>query len=341
MEYRAPAPENSAPLSAGQIAEMIGGSVEGNPDVLISGVQSLEGATSDHAVYLSPGAPKAVLQSFRNCQAGLVFAHSNDDLQADFQADPSQQSNAEAAGSHTNSAIAACIRVPQPALAAALLSQHFYLAQPRLTGIHQHAEVDDRARVGEGVTLHRGVVLGPDVRIGDGCLLHPGVVIYAGVRLGAGCVIHANAVIGSDGFGYEWSGQGHEKVPQMGGVEIGRGVEIGACTTIDRGTFGATRIGDGCIIDNQVQIGHNCQIGRFVVLCAQVGLSGSTEVGDGAILGGRAASVGHLRIGAGVRMAGAAVATKDVPDGMTVGGYPAWDIRMEQRMQARIRRMAR
>ncbi|NQU49878.1 MAG: UDP-3-O-(3-hydroxymyristoyl)glucosamine N-acyltransferase [Planctomycetes bacterium] len=319
MEYRAPAPENSAPLSVGQIAEMVGGSVEGNAEVLISGVQSMEGATADDAVYLSPGAPKAVLHSYQNCRAGLVFAHAGADLKT----------------------AVCCIRVPQPALAAALLSQHFHLAQPRLTGIHKHAEVDDRARVGAGVTLHRGVVLGPDVVIGDGCVLHPGVVIYPGVSLGAGCVVHANAVIGSDGFGYEWSGQGHEKVPQIGAVEIGRGVEIGACTTIDRGTFGATRIGDGCIIDNQVQIGHNCQIGRFVVLCAQVGLSGSTEVGDGAILGGRAASVGHLRIGAGVRMAGAAVATKDVPDGMTVGGYPAWDIRLEQRMQARIRRMAR
>ncbi len=319
MEYRAPAPENAAPLTAAQIAEMLGGQVEGNADVTISAVQSLTDADATDAVYVAPRAPREIMAALADCRAGLVFA---------------------AEGTEVDLA-ATIVRLPQPALAAALLSQHFYLAQPRLVGIHEHAEVHESARIGDGVTLHRGVVVGPEAEIGDGCVLHPGVVVYPGVKLGAGCTVHANSVIGSDGFGYEWSGQGHEKVPQLGGVVIGRGVEIGSCTTIDRGTFGATVIGDGCIVDNQVQIGHNCKLGRFVVLCAQVGLSGSTEVGDGAILGGRAATVGHLRIGAGVRMAGAAVATKDIEDGATVGGYPAWDIRLEQRMQARIRRMAK
>ena len=318
MEYRAPVPGNAAPLPAGQIAEMVGGSVEGSADVSIQGVQSLADANSQEAVYLSPSAPAAEHEALASSKAGLVFAPAGVEVSTP-----------------------ACIRVLQPALAAALLSRHFYLAQPRLIGIHDHADVDPHARVGEGVTLHRGVVIGPESVVGDACVLHPGVVIYPGVNLGAGATIHANTVIGSDGFGYEWSGSSHEKVPQLGGVEIGTGVEIGSCTTVDGGTFGPTRIGDGCIIDNQVQIGHNCQVGRFVVLCAQVGLSGSTEVGDGAILGGRAASIGHLRIGAGARMAGASVATKDIPDGMTVGGYPAWDINMEKRMQAHIRRLAR
>ncbi len=319
MEYRAPAPENASPLSAAQVAEMSGGKLEGDAAVTVTGVASLADAGSQHAVYLAPRASREVLAAFGDCQAALVFAAKGMEIEGDY----------------------AVVRVAQPALAAALLSQHFYLAQPRLIGVHEHAEVHPTARIGNGVTLHRGVVVGPECEIGDGCVLHPGVVVYAGVKIGAGTTVHANSVIGSDGFGYEWSGQGHEKVPQVGGVEIGRGVEIGSCTTIDRGTFGATVIGDGCIIDNQVQIGHNCKLGRFVVLCAQVGLSGSTEVGDGAILGGRAATVGHLRIGAGVRMAGAAVATKDIEAGATVGGYPAWDIRMEQRMQARIRRLAK
>lgn len=336
MEYRAPAPENASPLTAAKIAEMIGGQVEGNADVLISGVQSLLDAGPEDAIYLAPRATAEVLAAFGDCQAGLVFAAPGFEI-------GSAGSGATAASARTQSVDGAyaVIRAAQPALAAALLSQHFYLAQPRLIGVHEHAEVHETARVGKGVTLHRGVVVGPEAEIGDGCVLHPGVVVYAGVKIGAGCTVHANSVIGSDGFGYEWSGQGHEKVPQLGGVVIGRGVEIGSCTTIDRGTFGATVIGDGCIIDNQVQIGHNCKLGRFVVLCAQVGLSGSTEIGDGAILGGRAATTGHLRIGAGARMAGAAVATKDIEAGKTVGGYPAWDIRMEQRMQARIRRLAK
>jgi UDP-3-O-[3-hydroxymyristoyl] glucosamine N-acyltransferase len=238
-------------------------------------------------------------------------------------------------------AVPARIQVARPDLAAALLAQHFELAVPRWIGIHERAFVDPSAEVDPSCTIQAGAWIGPGCKVGAGCVLHPNVVLEAGTQLGPGCEIGANSVLGADGFGYVWSGQKHEKVPQQGSVCIGAGVEIGACTTIDRGTYGPTVIGDGCILDNQVQVAHNCRLGRFVVLCAQVGLAGSTEVGDGAVLGGRAATVGHLRVGAGVRMAGASVATKDVPDGTTVAGYPAWDIKKENRVIARIRRLIR
>lgn len=323
MEFRAPAPENAAPLSAAQVASMLGGQIDGDPDVLIEAVSGLAMA---HAKAASFWLPRTAVES---CAAAAVLVPLADaagksvDLPAALRELPVR------------------IQVARPDLAAALLAQHFQLAVPRWVGIHERAFVDPSAEIGAGCTIQAGAWVGPDCKIGAGCVLHPNVVLEAGTELGPGCVVGANSVLGSDGFGYVWSGEKHEKVPQQGIVQVGVGVEIGASSTIDRGTYAATVIGDGCILDNQVQVGHNCRLGRFVVLCAQVGLSGSTEVGDGAVFGGRAATVGHLRIGAGVRMAGASVATKDVPDGSTVAGYPAWDIKSETRVIARIRRLIR
>jgi UDP-3-O-[3-hydroxymyristoyl] glucosamine N-acyltransferase len=323
MEFRAPAPENAAPLRAAQVASMLGGRIDGDADVLIAGVSGLATAQADAATYWLP---RTAVES---CAAAAVLVPLPESAGKDFELPAALRQ------------LPVRIQVARPELAAALLAQHFQLAVPRWIGIHAGAFVDPSAELGSGCTIQAGAWVGPGCKLGAGCVLHPNVVLEAGTVLGPGCVIGANSVLGSDGFGYVWSGQKHEKVPQQGFVQLGAGVEMGACSTIDRGTFGATVIGDGCIIDNQVQIGHNCRLGRFVVLCAQAGLAGSTEVGDGAVFGGRAATVGHLRIGAGVRLAGASVATKDVPDGSTVAGYPAWDIRSETRVIARIRRLIR
>jgi len=301
---------------------MLGGQVDGDAEVRISAVSGLASARDDAASYWLPRT------AVETCAAAAVLVLPSDTT----------------GGSALPEAllrVPARIEVARPDLAAALLAQHFELAVPRWIGIHERAFVDPSAEVGPGCTIQAGSWIGPGCKIGAGCVIHPNVVLEAGTELGPGCVVGANSVLGSDGFGYVWSGEKHEKVPQQGIVQVGAGVEIGASSTIDRGTYDSTVIGDGCILDNQVQVGHNCRLGRFVVLCAQVGLSGSTEVGDGAVLGGRAATVGHLRVGAGVRMAGASVATKDVPDGATVGGYPAWDIKKETRVIARMRRLIR
>jgi UDP-3-O-[3-hydroxymyristoyl] glucosamine N-acyltransferase len=317
MEFRAPVPENAAPLTASAVAAMIGGQLDGAEDAAVRGVSSLALATADELGYWKKGAAEVATN------AGVVLVPLDSEL---------PEAVAQAA---------ARIRVAAPDLAAALVAQHFDLARPRWVGVHNRAFVDPRAEIGPGCTIHAGAWVGPDCRVGAGCELHPNVVLEAGTVLGDGCTVHANSVLGADGFGYVWSGEKHEKVPQQGTVEVGPGVEIGACSTIDRGTYGPTVIGPGCIIDNQVQVGHNCVLEPFVVLCAQVGLAGSTAVGAGAVLGGRAASAGHLRIGAGVQMAGAAVATKDIPDGQVVGGYPAWELGNEKRVIARIRRLIR
>ncbi len=205
--------------------------------------------------------------------------------------------------------------------------------------VHPEAHVDESAligtfvhvskgcNVGTGTRLHPGVKLLEDVSVGDNTVIYPNVVVYPGCRIGSNCVIGAGTVIGGDGFGYHFDGKCHHKVPQTGSVVVGNHVEIGTCVSIDRGTFGETRIGDGTKIDNQVQIGHNVTIGQHVIVVAQAGVSGSTTIDDYAVLAGKAGLVGHIRIGRGATIGGAAVVTKSVPDGSFVSGYPAVDHR--------------
>jgi UDP-3-O-[3-hydroxymyristoyl] glucosamine N-acyltransferase len=189
--------------------------------------------------------------------------------------------------------------------------------------IHPFAVVGAHTMVGARTTLHAGVVVGRQCRLGDDVVLHPNVVVYDGTVLGNRVIIHSNAVIGADGFGYRFQNGKHEKVPQLAHIEIGDDVEIGACTTIDRGTFHPTRIGAGTKIDNQVQIGHNCRIGRHNVLVSQVGISGSCTTGDYVVLGGQVGVVAQVQIGEGAMVGAQAGVIKDVPAGERYLGSPA------------------
>jgi len=202
--------------------------------------------------------------------------------------------------------------------------------------------IERGSSVGDGTVLVAGVTLGPDVSIGSSCVLHAGVRILERCSCGNRCIIHANAVIGSDGFGYipDPAG-GLIKVPQIGDVRIGDAVEIGAGTTIDRAKMGSTRIGDGTKIDNLVQIGHNCIIGRFCVLCGQVGLAGSVTIGDGAMLGGQVGVADNLSIGAGAVIGAQAGLTCDVPAGAKYIGTPAGPLRTAGAGMAAIGRIPR
>jgi UDP-3-O-[3-hydroxymyristoyl] glucosamine N-acyltransferase len=185
------------------------------------------------------------------------------------------------------------------------------------------ATIGARSEIGAGCIIHSGVHIGDDCVLGSGCELFPGVVLYRRTRLGRNVRIHANSSLGSDGYGYVLVNGRHEKVPQVGWVEVGDEVEIGACVTIDRGVLGATRVGAGTKIDNQVQIGHNCQIGEHCLLVSQSGISGSTKLGDFVTLAGKAGVVGHIEIGARSIVGGASVVAKSLPEGSFVTGYPA------------------
>ena len=194
-------------------------------------------------------------------------------------------------------------------------------------------------RIGKGTVLSAGVILGQEVQIGEDCLVHPGVRILDRCALGNRVILHAGAVIGSDGFGFAEEGGTHLKIPQIGNVILEDDVELGANVTVDRATFGTTRIRKGTKIDNLVQVGHNCDIGENCILVAQVGLSGSVRVGRGSVFAGQSGSVGHIQIGAGVRVGAKSAVTGDLPDGAFVIGHPARDHREWKKSQAGIGRL--
>ncbi|MCA8943749.1 MAG: UDP-3-O-(3-hydroxymyristoyl)glucosamine N-acyltransferase [Planctomycetes bacterium] len=199
------------------------------------------------------------------------------------------------------------------------------LAEP--VEIGPHVVVGARTRIGPGAVLLAGVVVGADCDVGEGCVLHPRAVLYDRVRLGRNVMIHAGSVLGSDGFGYapdlgpdaerRW-----QKVPQVGTVEVGDDVEIGANCAIDCGTMGATRIGSGVKIDNLVHIAHNCSIGADSAIAAFCALAGSTTLGERVTLGGHVVSAGHLRVVDDVRVGGNSVLLTSVDEPGDYMGYP-------------------
>lgn len=201
--------------------------------------------------------------------------------------------------------------------------------------------VGPRTRVEAGTALLARVVLGADVHLGRDCTLHPGVVVLDRCTLGRRCILWPGVVIGADGFGYRPGPTGPVKIPHLGTVIIGDDVEIGANSCVDRAKFGATTIGAGTKIDNLVQIGHNCRIGRGCVLCGMVGLAGSVELGDGVVLAGQVGVADNLSIGAGARVGARSGVTRDIPPGQTWLGSPARPARETARIFAALSRFAR
>lgn len=199
-------------------------------------------------------------------------------------------------------------------------------------GVGPGAVIGEGTEIGANATIHTGAVVGRGCKIGTDVVLHPHAVLYDDCVLGNRVVIHANAVIGADGFGYRISNGRHVKVPQLGWVELEDDVEIGACSTIDRGTFGPTRVGTGTKIDNLVMIGHNCRIGRHNVLCSQVGIAGSTTTGDYVVMAGQVGVADHVTIGDRVTiMAKSGVPGNIASDQQVLGNPP-----LPHREQARI-----
>jgi UDP-3-O-[3-hydroxymyristoyl] glucosamine N-acyltransferase len=196
--------------------------------------------------------------------------------------------------------------------------------------------IDDGASIGEGTWLESHVVVGRGVVVGRQCRLHPGVVLYSGARLGDRVQLHSGVRIGSDGFGYVFGQGAHQKIPHVGRCIIEDDVEIGANTTIDRGSIDDTVIGAGTKIDNLVHLGHNVRVGRLCLIMAQVGVSGSTHIGDGVIIAGQAGVQGHIEIGDRVRIGGQAGVFGSVPAGETWSGYPARPHRESLRSQAAL-----
>jgi UDP-3-O-[3-hydroxymyristoyl] glucosamine N-acyltransferase len=269
-----------------QISREVNGTLEGSPSIIIKGVEQISSATTDHLTFI--GAKKYIkLWDNSDASAAIISKH--------LTAEPG--------------IYRAMIRVADADLALAIVLKLFETKPPKcISGVHSAAVVDSTATIGEGAAIGAGCYIGPGVVIGKNTTLYPNVtvlddtvignetIIWSGTvirdhcKVGNHCIIHPNVTIGSDGFGYRPTpdGQGLLKIPQIGTVQIGDGVEIGAGCCIDRGKFSATIIGDGTKIDNLVQIAHNCKLGRCCVMAGQSGLAGSVTLGDGVMMGGGA-----------------------------------------------------
>lgn len=315
----------------GEIASRLGGVVKGDADRTISGIKPLDQAGPDDLSFIAnPRYRGAALES----RAACLLAGPTDDLPG-----------------------CNVIQVANPYAALASAMQIFFPPHCFEPGVSELAVIGKGTSLGEGVSigpyvvvgrdcvieeaaaLLPGVVIGDRVQIGPGAVLHPGVVLYEGVVLGARVIVHAGCVIGSDGFGYAESGDRREKIPQVGNVVVGDDVEIGACTAVDRATFGSTEIGARTKIDNLVQIAHNVTIGEDSVLVAQSGIAGSTRLGRKVIVAGQSGAAGHLSIGDGAVVGAKSAVLKDLAAGSFVLGHPAVDHRDWKRTQAAAARL--
>ena len=308
--------ERRGKTSLAVLADLVGGCVSGDPSTAISGVAPLDVAGPEQISFLAN--PK-FQSKLADSQAAAIIVHSS--LKGRMQTP--------------------LLLVANPYLAFAKILTFFEVPPHVGQGIMAGAHVHPDARIGTNVTIEPGCVVCAGATVGDGSHLHPNVVIGADAVIGNDCLLYANvtvrekcvlgnrvilqpgAVIGADGFGFAPDGQGYYKIPQVGHVVIEDDVEIGACSCIDRGTLGITRIARGVKIDNLVQIAHNVHLGEHTVMAAQVGIAGSTVIGKHCTLGGQAAVAGHVKVGDNVTLAGRGGIANNVDGNQSLAGLPA------------------
>ncbi|MFB0526803.1 MAG: UDP-3-O-(3-hydroxymyristoyl)glucosamine N-acyltransferase [bacterium] len=314
-----------------KIAELVGGELSGNGNIVVDGVGSLTEAEEGEITFL---ASRRYMSQVSKTKASAIIIGEGVDL-------PEIPS----------------IRTRNPYLAFAKVMKTLIPARKLPRGIDKTSVLGEGVKLGEDVAIGAYVVIGNGVVIGDRTVIFPGTyigdkavigkdgLIYPNVTvreeviIGDNVIIHPGTVIGADGFGYATEKGEHHKIPQVGTVEIENGVEIGANVTIDRATLGKTLIGEGTKIDNLVQIGHNVRIGKNCLIVSQVGISGSTVIGDSVVLAGQAGLVGHITVGDNAIVGAQAGVTKSVPANTTVSGYPAREHKIAQKIDAQLIRL--
>lgn len=327
--------EGGSVLTAAAIAQLTGGKLQGDGDARITSVAPLDRAAEGQLTFCGSARYASQLASTR---ASIV-------LVAPDVADAASAARARVVVERPHDSLVALLprlyRMPssRPGIhPSAVLGRGAVLGADASIGPFVH--VGEGAVLGDRVVLDTGVSVGAGVRIGDDCHLFAGVTVYSGSELGKRVAIHAKAVIGSDGFGYVWRDGRHEKIPHVGRCIIQDDVEIGAGTTIDRGSIDDTIIGAGTKIDNLVMVAHNVRIGRLCMIAAQAGIAGSVRIEDGVVIGGQAGLAGHHTIGKGARLGAQSGIFGDVPPGETWSGYPARPHREALRAQAVLFRLS-
>ncbi len=301
-------------ITVTDLARLAGGQVLGDGKLALEGVRALDEATPD---CVSPLLRRRLLEGL-GLLPGAVLA---------------SEALAVAALEH---GIGAAIVHGEPVIALARVIDHFHPPDVERGFVHPAAAVDPGAVVHPSAWIGPGAVIEAGARVGEGSWIGPNAVVCGAARIGRFVRIGPCAVIGHEGFGFVPSPDGPIKVRQVGTVEIGDFVEIGAAACVDRATLGVTRVGQGSKLDNLVQVGHNTTVGRRVLVAAQAGLAGSTAVDDDVMIGGQAGVGDHLRIGRGARVAGKSGVIGDVDAGVAVAGYPAVERRKWLRTMARL-----
>lgn len=323
-------------FTAGMIARILDGTVEGDPETKLNTVARIEEGQTGALSFLSN--PKYEPHLYTTGASAVL-------VRKDFTA--------------AKEVKATLIRVDDPYQALARLLAFYEQARPAKKGIHPTAVIDDKASVGsdvfigacavisenavvgDGCTVHPQVFIGENVRIGKNCTLHPGVKVYRDCVIGNDCILHAGAVVGADGFGFApVTDSNFMKIPQIGNVILEDNVEIGSNTCIDRATMGSTIVRRGVKLDNLIQVGHNVEIGENTVIAAQSGLAGSTRVGKNCMFGGQVGLAGHLSIADGVKIgAQSGIMSTVSQENAILLGYPATESKQFLRSVAYIRKL--
>jgi UDP-3-O-[3-hydroxymyristoyl] glucosamine N-acyltransferase len=321
-------------LKASEIARLVAGSFQGQTDPELIDVAPLDRAGPQHLSFL---ADAKYLPYLEGAQAGAVLI-------------------AESLTMRGSTKLPRIV-VKDVHRALAQLLQQIHPEPAFQPGIHPTAVLGKGVRIGEGVSIGpyavldadtdagAGVRIGAHCQVGHGCklgagvVLHPHVTLYPKTQIGDRSIIHSGARIGCDGYGYTWADGTHRKIPQVGACILGQDVEIGANTTIDRGSIGATEIGDGVKIDNLVHIGHNCRIGAHTLIVALVGVSGSTVIGNRVTIGGQVGTKGHMKIADNVVIAGQSGVWGDITEPGVYSGNPARPHKEELKSLANVARL--
>jgi len=306
-------------FTAAQIAGILEGEVEGNPEVEVSKLSKIEEGIPESLSFLSN--PKYT-QYIYTTKASVVIVDKN------FKAE--------------NKISTTLIRVDDAYKSFSKLLEYYNQVKMNKTGIEQpvfisesanygkniyigaFAYISDNVKIGDNVKIYPNVYIGDNVIIANNVTLFSGAKIYSDTQIGDNCVIHSSAILGADGFGFSPNEKGEFiKVPQTGNVIIEENVDIGAATSIDRATLGSTIIRKGVKLDNQIQIAHNVEIGKNTVIAAQTGIAGSTKIGENCMIGGQVGIAGHLSIGNNVRIQAQSGIGRNVKDNETLQGSPA------------------
>ncbi len=322
-------------MTTGALASLINGVVDGDPNLKLTGFAKIEEAAPGQITFIAN--PKYA-HFIESTKASAVLVSNEFD--------------------HPNPQSVTLIKVADPYATLAELLRMLQASQPKKTGLENpcfiaegveipedtyigaFSYIGKDAVIGRGSQIYPQVYIGENASVGDNCIIYAGVKIYNGCKIGNNCILHSGVVIGGDGFGFAPTPDGeYEKLPQTGIVVLEDNVEIGANTTVDRATFGCTRIGRGTKLDNLIMVAHNVEIGKNNVFAAQSGIAGSTKIGDYNRVGGQVGFSGHINVGNNNEIGAQSGIPGNVGDGQRLMGYPATDVRKFARNVVYINRL--